>query len=140
MPYKTDEATGRTYWYPEREVAGPPKTLEDGELEYPYQEVAGPPEDVTPPPAAPAAAAAAGGFSPVAAAGLSAASGLFTELMRQQAAREQQKRDERFRKEMDARDKVAGAMRDNVTTAGNIGQAHQGALNQLLGVLSRSAR
>jgi len=76
----------------------------------------------------------------IAAAGLAAAAGLFTQLMQQRAAREAEERARKRELEMEARSRLERAQTQQIGTAQRMGENEQGALGQLLGVLARTQR
>lgn len=88
-----------------------------------------------------AASEGGGGVDPViGAAGLSAAAGLFTALMNQNAQREAQERAERLAREEAARQRLAQAQQDQLKIVGGMGQGEQNALGTLIATLQKTAR
>jgi flagellar biosynthesis/type III secretory pathway protein FliH len=76
----------------------------------------------------------------VAAAGVTAAAGLMQALMQQQQQKEAQEQAEKMAREQDARQRLAQAERDQLSTIQGMGQGEQSALGNLIAVLQRSAR
>jgi hypothetical protein len=76
----------------------------------------------------------------IAAAGLTAAAGLFQALMQQEAAKEQAARQEQMAREAAARDRLAQAQRDQLSTVQSMGQGEQSAISNLMAALARTQR
>lgn len=76
----------------------------------------------------------------IGAAGLTALATLFSGVMNQNAAKEQAKEAERLALEREKRERLAQAQRDQINIVQRMGEGEQGALNQLMGVLARTAR
>lgn len=76
----------------------------------------------------------------VAAAGLSAAAGLFQALMQQQAQKEADERAYKIAREQQAKAALQKAQDDQLRTIGNMGTGEQNALSNLMSALQRTAR
>ncbi len=76
----------------------------------------------------------------IAAAGLTAAAGLFQSLMQQRAEREAADRQAKMDREAEERARLERAKMNQIEIAQRMGQNEQGALGQLLGVLARTQR
>jgi hypothetical protein len=76
----------------------------------------------------------------IGAAGLAAASGLFTALMQQQSAKEQAERQERLERERAARERLQQAQQNQLSIVKGMGEGEQNAIGNLISVLMRTAR
>lgn len=76
----------------------------------------------------------------IAAAGLTAAAGLFSSLMQQQQAREAQERAEKLAKEQAEQEALQRAQQNQLSTIQGMGHGEQNALQTLIATLSKTAR
>jgi len=76
----------------------------------------------------------------IAAAGISAAAGLFQNLMAQEAAKQAAAEQEKRDREAAARARLAQAEQNQLNTVKDMGQNEQSAINNLMAALMRTAR
>lgn len=76
----------------------------------------------------------------IGAAGLTALAGLFSGIMQKESAEKAAREAEKAAREREARERLAQAQRDQISNIQQSAGNEQGALNQLMAVLARTAR